>query len=72
MQKTRPAVLIGVLALGGCAQIGEVSYETSCAKPEEARSTLVRDLCQQFGVRGSVQLERSGQTVACGPSGAPT
>src|ERR1700742_3645267 len=72
--RTRPVALLVLLALGGCAQVGELSYDTNCTqtKPEEARSKLVRDLCQQFGTRGSVQLARRGQTVACGPSGAPT
>jgi hypothetical protein len=74
MDRRRPTALLVIFALGGCAQVGELRYETNCAqaKPEEARSRLVRDLCQKFGTRGSVQIERSGQTLSCGPGGTPT
>ena len=72
MRKTKSAAIFVVLAFGGCAQIGESSYETNCARPDEVRSRLVRDLCQQFGKRGNIQMAGSGNTVACSPIGAPT
>ena len=53
--------------VSACAQIGELDCATSCARiqPEEVRSAIARDLCQQFGERGSVQLYGNGNTLAC-------
>ena len=67
MIRNTVTAFLSALVLGGCAQIEQVSYATNCAQtaPEVVRSAVVRDLCQQFGKRATLDAPANGYPVAC-------